>query len=167
MSSVSARRLTAVPFLASLSLVLAGCSASDVASPVVPGPALATPSALVSADGVGFFSDSTDAAGNVILTQEFAAGGYENGDGTYGSVASVTVRTVIHAYVPSATSQCVSSTIVATDALPGVALSVKKAGGGCNKDIEVLVEQKTPKRKATFKFSMVPGKTVIDSGLLK
>jgi hypothetical protein len=36
---------------------------------------------------------------------------------------------------------------------------------GCNKDIEKLIEHGG--LKATVKFSMVPGKTVIDSGLLR
>jgi hypothetical protein len=56
--------------------------------------------------------------------------------------------------------------IVRMEAIPGIRLTIKKSGG-CNKDIEILIEQPATNKKATFKFSMVPGKTVIDSGLLR
>jgi len=38
---------------------------------------------------------------------------------------------------------------------------------GCNKAIEMLVTEAHTGLTATFRFSMVPGKTVIDSGLLR
>jgi len=143
---------------------LAGCS-TDPISPTAARPD--RPSTLLGPnEGVRVLTDSVDASGNTILVQEFGMGSYtdENGDGA--TVASVVIRTFIPNVPPTASSYCLTHSIVRTEAIPGITLTIKKSGG-CNKDIEILIEQPATKKKATFKFSMVPGKTVIDSGLLR
>jgi hypothetical protein len=157
------RRIVSTLALASVA-VLAACS-GDVTSPTSNIRSI-TPSALLSPDeGVRIISDSVDASGNTILVQEFGMGSYTLPTGEYGTVASVTIKSILPGTVTSSKT-CLTHSIVATDAMPDVRLSIRKSGG-CNKDIEILIEQTSTGKKAIFKFSMVPGKTVIDSGLLR
>ena len=93
-------------------------------------------------------------------------GSYTDANGDFATVASVTIRTFIPNTSPAESGYCLTHSIVGTEAIPGITLTIKKSGG-CNKDIEILIEQPATKKKATFKFSMVPGKTVIDTGLLR
>jgi hypothetical protein len=153
--------------VAAVSLLVA-CSADPV-GPASDAAAL-TPSALVGPDEfVRVVSDSVDAYGNTILVQEFGMGFYTLPSGESGSVASVTIRSSIPAWPETATyasPPCITHSIVRTETTPGNTLSVKKSGG-CDRDVVILVEQKATRRKATFSFSMVFGKTVIDGGLLR
>jgi len=55
---------------------------------------------------------------------------------------------------------------VRTEANPGHTFTIKKSGG-CDKDVVVLIEQKSNRLKGTFSFSMVFGKTVIDQAVLR
>jgi hypothetical protein len=158
------RSFSVTTSLAAVALISA-CT-SDPVAPFDSGE-LSAPSFLIGPNGEAFFVDSVDAQGNTILIQELAAGTTQNASGDFTAVASVTVRTVIP-YLPAGavSGACITSTIYRMETTPGITLSVKKPGG-CDKDIQVLVEQKATRKKATFKFSMVFGKTVIDSGLLK
>ena len=144
-------------------VVLAACS-GDVTSPTSTSSNALAPRAILDPnEGIRIITDSVDASGNTILVQEFPMGIVTQADGTASAVASVTIKSVISG-TASSSKACITSSIVATDALPDVSLSIKKSGG-CNKDIEILIQQGN--LKATFKFSMVPGRTVIDSGALR
>jgi hypothetical protein len=159
---MSHRLLSSFVFIAAAAL--AGCT-TDPISPTAARPVRA--SALLGPnEGVRVLTDSVDANGNTTLVQEFGMGVYTlpNGDG--GTVASVIIRTFIPNVSPTSSSYCLTHSIVSTEAIEGIKLTIKKSGG-CNKDIEILIEQPATKQKATFRFSMVPGKTVIDSGLLR
>jgi hypothetical protein len=160
------RRLLRCAAIAAAAL-LAACSAD----PVSPDGVLSTaPSTLLAPkEGVRLVSDSVDDRGNTILVQEFGMGYYTlpNGDGA--SVASVTIRSSIPVWPEGATyfsPPCITHSIVATETTPGSTISIKKSGG-CDKDVVILIEQKATRRKATFSFSMVFGKTVIDAGQLR
>jgi hypothetical protein len=146
---------------------LAACS-GDPVSPTA-DVALRTPSSLIAPNEfTRIVSDSVDAYGNTILVQEFGMGFYTlpNGDGA--SVASVTIRSSIPGSPGAAgtSGACITHSIVQTETTPGNTLTVKKAGG-CDRDVVILIEQKATRRKATFSFSMVFGKTVIDAGELR
>lgn len=151
--------------LAAAAIFTSACS-SDPVSPA----ASSAPSFLLGPDeGVRVVSDSVDDRGNTILVQEFAAGVYTTPTGEGGSVASITIRSFIPAWPEGTTvssTPCITNSIVSTETTPGNTLNVKKSGG-CDKDVVVLIEQKATRRKATFSFSMVFGKTVIDAGLLR
>lgn len=159
------RGATAATAFVATAILTAACSGDPVAPSAADAPAFL----LGPDEGVRVVSDSVDANGNTILVQEFAAGVYTLPSGEGGSVASVTIRSFIPAWPAGTTvssTPCITNSIVSTDAAPGNTLSIKKSGG-CDKDVVVLIEQKATKRKATFSFSMVFGKTVIDAGLLR
>ena len=156
------RLLSSIVLLAAAAL--AGCSADPV-SPTAARPVSA--SALLGPNEVSrTITDSVDASGNIISVGEFGMGAYTDANGDFATVASVVIRTFIPNGSPASSGYCLTHSIVRTEAIPGIRLTIKKSGG-CNKDIEILIEQPAAKKKATFKFSMVPGKTVIDTGLLR
>lgn len=112
--------------------------------------------------------DSTDANGNTIMIEEYAAGvTLGTGDELSTSIGSVTIRT----FIPNTSSSsskgvCITSTIDHVEAVTGWSYSIKKSGG-CNKTIEVLFENGSTRQKADFQFLMEPGKTRIDAGLIQ
>jgi len=112
--------------------------------------------------------DSTDANGNTIMIEEYAAGvTLGTGDQLSTSIGSVTIRTFIPATSSSSSKGvCITSTIDHVEAIPGWTYSIKKTGG-CNKTIEVLFENASTSQKADFQFLMEPGKTRIDAGLIQ
>lgn len=111
--------------------------------------------------------DSTDAAGNVLMVYEYAAGIYDLPDGHSGSVASVTVRTLIPG-TPSGGSSgtCITSTIDRVETTTGWSYSVKKPGG-CDREIAVELANRSTGKRAQFSFLMIPGKTRIDQGFVR
>jgi len=145
---------------------LAACS-TDPMSPTATARPTTASALLAPGEGVRLISDSVDARGNTILVQEFGIGAYTLPTGEYGTVASVVIQSILPGPSTPVTSKtCLTHSIVRTETTPGNVLTVKKSGG-CNKDIEILIEQQATGLRATFRFSMVPGKTVIDSGLLR
>ena len=141
--------------------MLAAC-ANDTTNPISPNHAApAAPSHLV-APGQSFNTlvDSVDTAGNHLIVDEWAAGILPDGS----SVASVTIRTFIPATSGTKSSDvCITSTVVSTETTPGWSATIKKSGG-CNKEIEVELENGTTNQKADFRFQMEPGKTRVDLG---
>ena len=107
-----------------------------------------------------------DANGNTILVQEFGIGAYTLPTGEYATVASVTIQSILPGSSSVTSKTCLTHSILRTETTPGNTLTIKNSAGS-NKDIEILVEQPATGLKATFRFSMVPGKTVIDSGFLR
>ena len=158
-------RLFAVVAAAALAACSRDLTSPNAARSLAPS---AGPSALLGVnESTRTIADSTDAAGNTVMVVEYAAGTYvlPNGDGA--SVGSVTIRTVLPgAASASSAKACVTSTIVGVETTPGWTASVKKSGG-CNKDIEVQLENKATKQRADFSFLMEPGKTRIDFGLVR
>src|SRR5689334_13556816 len=107
------RRIASALAFASVA-ILAACS-SDVTSPTSNTISSITPSALLSPDeGVRLISDSVDANGNTILVQEFGMGAYTLPTGEYGTVASVTIKSILPGTVTSSKT-CLTHSIVATD----------------------------------------------------
>jgi hypothetical protein len=149
---------------------LAACSTGDPVSPARTSPA-AVPSLLLS-DGVTTYSDSTDASGNTILVQEIAAAvdtRQIGANGEYASYGSVTIKSVIPRVPEGATytsMPCITHSIEKVETVPGWTYSIKKPGG-CDRDVLVSFESKSPRLRAEFKFSMVFGKTVIDAGAVR
>jgi hypothetical protein len=156
-----------------LALFLGACS-PDANGPAAPPDALlaATPSALVGPnENLAILSDTTDAAGNHVMIAEYAAGTYFPDDTTGKSVASVTIKTVVPrvkdgVVYTSSTMPCITSTVVKTETTPGWTASVKKPGG-CDKEIVVLLSNKSTKQSATFSFLYIFGKTRIDFGAVR
>jgi hypothetical protein len=146
---------------------LAGCSA-DVAAPDAVAPTASRPSLLLAAgEGVRIISDTTDAAGTTTMVGEYAAGVYTLPDGTGGSVASVTIKTVIPGLASGSSSEpCITSSIVTVETTSGWKSSVKKPGG-CDKEIVVALENAATRQRAQFSFLYIFGKTRIDSGLIR
>ena len=157
----SLHRLSAVASIA----LLAACQ-SDVAEPTRAVAAANSASHLLSPDqSVRYLVDSTDASGNHIMIAEWGAGALPEG----GTVASVTIKTVVPFFTASTTttsSPCITSTILKTEALPGWTTTVKKPGG-CDKTIEVLVENRTTREKGVFSYLYIFGKTKIDVGFVR
>jgi hypothetical protein len=158
-------------FTALAAAALLGACQSDVASPTRAVAPTEQPSFLLGpGEGIRTIVDSVDARGNTIMVAEYAAGTYfPNGEGTDGSsVASITIRT----FIPAAGGQsssggpCITSTIQAVETTPGWTSSVRKSGG-CDKPIEVELENKQTKQNARFSFLMIPGKTRIDFGAVR
>jgi len=112
-------------------------------------------------------ADSTDAAGNIIMVTEYAAGIYDLPDGHSGSVASVTVRTLIPGASSGGSSgTCITSTIERVETVAGWSYTVKKPGG-CDREISVEFANRSTGKRAQFSFLMIPGKTRIDQGLVR
>lgn len=107
-------------------------------------------------------ADSTDAAGNLVMINEYAAGIYTQPDGVSGSVASVTVKTVVPA-TSGTSGTCITSTIVSIETTPGWTATVKKPGG-CDKEIVVGLANASTGQKADFRYLYIAGKTRIDQG---
>ena len=151
-------RLSAVASIAAL----AACQ-SDVVGPSS-SVASDTPSLLVApGENLNTIADSVDASGNHIMVTEYAAGTTAAGT----SVASVTIRTVVPNVAGSTSSgACITSTIQRIETTPGWTSSVKKSGG-CDKTIEVLLENKSTGQKAVFSFLYIFGKTRIDFGAVR
>jgi len=141
---------------------LAACNA-DAVAPNAGARVPAAPHALLAP---GEFSrtvaDSTDAAGNHVMVTEFAAGTYTQPDGVSGSVASITIKTVIPATSP-ASGTCITSTIESIETTAGWTATIKKPGG-CDKEIVVALENATTRQKAEFRYLYIAGKTRIDAG---
>lgn len=152
-----------------LALFLGACS-PDANGPAAPSAALlaATPSALVAPnENMAILSDTTDAAGNHVMIAEYAAGTYFPDDTTGKSVASVTIKTVVPGVASGSSSMpCITSTVLKTETTPGWTASVKKPGG-CDKEIVVLLSNKSTKQSATFSFLYIFGKTRIDFGAIR
>jgi hypothetical protein len=111
--------------------------------------------------------DSTDAAGNHVMVAEYAAGVYTQPDGTSGSVASITIRTLIPASLGGSSSRaCITSTILGVETTAGWTASVKKPGG-CDKEIGVEFANAATRQKAVFSFLYIAGKTRIDFGAVR
>jgi hypothetical protein len=160
------------PLLALLAAVTLAACGRDIAAPDATAPAPRPPSFLLGPDeSVRMISDSTDARGNEIMVAEYAAGVYLNLSddplGVGGSVASVTIKTVIPAITAGSSSgPCITSSIVQIQTTSGWVSSVKKPGG-CDKEIVVGLENRTRNVKAQFSFLYIFGKTRIDSGLIR
>jgi len=167
--------ITATRSFAKLSAVaglvaLAACQA-DATAPTASQKAFtpAHSSALLEpGEGIKTILDTTDAFGNTTFIAEYPAGvTLPTGDEPQISVASVTIRTFIPGSSSSSTKDvCITSTIDHVDVSTGWAYSVKKSGG-CNKQIEVQLQNASTKQKADFQFLMEPGKTRIDAGLIQ
>lgn len=160
--------LPATAFVASL----AACS--DVSSPVDGSRAVGPTGAshlLAPDENQRTIADSTDANGNHIMVVEYAAGTLPTDPVTGapgGSVASVTIRTSIP-FSPigsSSSGACITSTIDHVETTPGWTATVKKPGG-CDKPVEVSLENATTRQKAQFSFLMIFGKTRIDFGAVR
>jgi hypothetical protein len=119
-------------------------------------------------EGIRTIQDTVDAAGNTIMIAEYPAGTYFPVDGSEGgSVASVTIRTFIPWSLNSGSSgTCITSTIQRVETTPGWTASIKKPGG-CDKTIEVQLENKSTRQKAVFSFLYIAGKTRIDFGAVR
>jgi hypothetical protein len=156
-------RLTAVASIAAL----AACQ-SDVVGPSRPIVAAESPSLLVApGEGMRTIQDTVDAAGNTVMVVEYAAGTYVSADSPEGnSVASVTIRTVIPRISTGSSGACITSTIEKVETIPGWTASIKKPGG-CDKTIEVSLENTTARQKAVFSFLYIFGKTRIDFGAVR
>ena len=158
-------------FFAALT-TLAACAAEPLAPAAndqAGSVAALTPSFLLSPEeSQRTIADSTDAPGNHVMVVEYAAGTYTLADGTGGSVASVTIKTVIP-FSPLGTSSsgaCITSTVQAVDATPGWTASVKKPGG-CDREIVVSLENRATGQRAQFSFLYIFGKTRIDFGAVR
>ena len=163
MSNQSYRISTsAVLFLAA---TLAACGRDTVApEPALRAPIVAPSALLASGEFSRAIVDSTDSAGNHVMVTEFAAGSFTQPDGVSGSVASVTIKTVVP---PTNTSgSCITSTVVSTETTPGWTATIKKPGG-CDKEIVVALENRTTNQKAEFRFLYIFGKTRIDAGAVR
>lgn len=156
-------RFSAVASIAAL----AACQ-SDVVAPTRSVAATDTPSFLLGPDeGMRIITDSVDSSGNTIMIAEYAAGTYTTTDGSGGSVASVTIRTVIPRVAGGDSSgACITSSIERIETTPGWTATVKKPGG-CDKTIEVGLENRTTRQKAVFSFLYIFGKTRIDFGAVR
>lgn len=110
-------------------------------------------------------ADSTDAAGNIVMVTEYAAGIYNLPDGHSGSVASVTVKTVIPGS-GGGSGSCITSTIQQVETVAGWSYSVKKPGG-CDREVAVELANRSTGQKALFSYLMVFGKTRIDQGFIR
>lgn len=148
-------------------LVLGACQSETVSAPsarAIPS----TPSGLLApGEWNRTLVDTTDAAGNHTFVTEYAAGTFTGPDGVGGSVASVTIKTVIPGSAPSSSSgTCITSTIQAVETTSGWTYDISKSGG-CNKEIGVRFENRTTKQRADFSFLMIPGKTRIDAGAVR
>ena len=148
-------------------IVLGACQSESVSAPSTPV-APSAPSALLAPGEFNrTLQDTTDAAGNHILVVEYAAGTFIGPDGVSGSVASVTIKTVIPGTASSSSSgTCITSTIQAVETTSGWTSDITKSGG-CNKEIGVRFENRTTKQRADFSFLMIPGKTRIDAGAVR
>ena len=146
---------------------LAGCAADPTAPAAAPAPA-ARPSLLLTAgEGMRILAEYVDAAGNRVMVAEYAAGTYVLADGTGGSVASVTIKTVIPPLVAGSTSApCITSTIQKVETIAGWTYAIKKSGG-CDKEIVVGLDNASTGQRAQFSFLMIFGKTKIDHGLVR
>ncbi|MEO8621695.1 MAG: hypothetical protein ABI625_11555 [bacterium] len=152
-----------------VTLAILGACAQDM--PTAPrSPSLAAPSspaALLGPDeAVRIISMVTDAFGNTVMVAEYAAGVYLDPT-TPAAVASVTIKTSIPSVSSGSTkTPCITSTIVSIETTAGWTSSVRKPGG-CDKPIEVALDNLSLNQKATFQFLYLFGKTRIDSGLIK
>ena len=163
----TARSLRHLAATATLATALAACASDPVAPAGALAPA-ATPAFLL-ADDESFrvISDTVDAAGNQIQIAELAAGALYLADGTYTSVASVTIKSVIpQVAAGSSSGPCITSTIQKVDTRAGWSYAIKKPGG-CDKEIIVDLENRTTRQRAQFSFLMIFGKTRIDHGLVR
>jgi hypothetical protein len=150
-----------------LAAVFAACADATSPAPISSLRPTSTPSALLGAnEGVRLISDSVDAQGTSITVAEYPAGILLN-DSVTPPIGSVVIQTIIPA-ITAGTSKtpCITRTIVRTETVVGWTASVKKAGG-CDKEIEVQFENRAAKLRADFSFLFIPGKTRIDSGLIK
>jgi hypothetical protein len=145
-----------------LAALLAACT-GDAVTPDAGGRSPETPQLLL-APGESFrtIADSTDAAGNLVMVNEYAAGIYTQPDGVSGSVASVTVKTVVPA-TSGTSGTCITSTIVGIETTPGWTATVKKPGG-CDKEIVVALANAATGQRADFRYLYIAGKTRIDQG---
>ena len=163
MSNQSYRITTAAVFF--LAATLAACSRDTVAPELAARAPLVAPSLLLAP---GEFNrtlvDSTDSAGNHITIAEWAAGIYTQPDGVTGSVASVTVKTVVPP--TNGSGSCITSTVISIDTTPGWRATVRKPGG-CDKEIVVGLENDTTNQKAEFRYLVIFGKTRIDAGAVR
>jgi hypothetical protein len=98
------------------------------------------------------------------MITEYAAGIYTQPDGVSGSVASVTVKTVVPA-TSGTSGTCITSTIVSVETTPGWRAEVKKPGG-CDKEIVVALTNAATGQRADFRYLYIAGKTRIDQGLV-
>jgi len=171
MSSLRVRLLT------TLSLVALAACGTDATAPADARSAEVRRPSFLLANNESYreLSYTTDAAGNTTIVAELAAGAIYLADGTYTSVASVTVKSVIPAWNPeplpagtdpSSVAPCITSTVQKTETTAGWRANVKKSGG-CDREIVVELENRSTRQKATFKFLMVYGKTTIDHGLVR
>jgi hypothetical protein len=149
-----------------LAALLAACS-QDTTAPS--SSSIAAPSAAAAllgpGEGLRIISEETDAFGNTTMIAEYAAGVYQS-DTTGFMAGSVTIKTVIpQSSAGSSKSPCITSSIVRVETQTGWTSSVKKPGG-CDKPIEVQLENKSLKQRADFSFLYMFGKTRIDSGLI-
>jgi len=147
-----------------LAAALAACN-GDAVAPDTGGHSPVAPRLLLG-PGESFrtVADSTDAAGNTVMITEYAAGIYTQPDGVSGSVASITVKTVIPATLGTS-GTCITSTIVSIETTPGWRAEVKKAGG-CDREIVVALTNADTGQRADFRYLYIAGKTRIDQGLV-
>jgi len=146
---------------------LAACASEPLAPVTTDATALAPSFLLSPEESQRTIADSTDAFGNHVMVVEYAAGTLSLTDATAGSVASVTIKTVIPSspFGTSSSGACITSTVQAVETTAGWAATVKKPGG-CDKEIVVSLENGTTGQKATFRFLYIFGKTRIDFGLV-
>lgn len=151
--------LALVAFLAACSQDTTAPRTSSIAAPTSAA-ALLNPG-----EGMNIISQESDAFGNFVMIAEYGAGVYQS-DTTGFLAGSVTIKTVVP-QVSSGTTKmpCITSTIVRVDTQAGWTSSVKKPGG-CDKEIQVQLENKSLKQRADFSFLYIFGKTRIDGGLI-
>ena len=160
--------------LSATALVLLAACQRDVVAPVATGPAAvalapsATPAHLLTTDEyIRILVDSTDARGNHVMVAEYPAGIETLADGSSRYVASIVVRSFMPA-APSGSSSgaCITSTIDRMETLAGWTTSVKKPGG-CDKEIVVALENRTTGQRSQFSLLYIPGKTRVDTGIVR
>lgn len=160
MSNLQYRRIPALL----LAAALAACTGDAVAPDTAGRPPVAPQFLLAPGESFRTVVDSTDAAGNVVMINEYAAGIYTQPDGSSGSVASVTVKTFVPA-TSGTSGSCITSTIVSIETTPGWRAEVKKPGG-CDKEIVVALSNSTTGQRADFRYLYIAGKTRIDQGFV-
>jgi hypothetical protein len=135
------RSFPAIALLAAL----AGC-AQDGVSPLwqeaLVAPAGAPTALVAPGQYLNIIEEYVDAAGNGVMVAEYPAGAYSLPNGDFGSVASVTIKTVSPTVPTGATSSpCITSTIQRIETIAGWTSSVKKPGG-CDKEIIVALDNR-------------------------